>query len=537
MSSLTDLNIDFNKLAKIFGCELFEENGVTNLFTTMLDSLPIGVTITDTTSKIIYTNMMEACIHGYEVGELIGKNIRTFSPKELWHPVTVDRMLSFKRWQRESVNVRKDGTVFPVNLISSIIYDDDGKVMGVITCCEDLTNRKSSDEIQDLIDLSEARAKAAEVASKELANEVTERHKAEVTLKETHQTLQALIKASPLAIVVVSLEEKVKIWNPAAERMFGWSEKEVIGEKLPIFPDKTPDHHNSDGHHSWNKTFASASTMQIRLDNAMETQRRRRDGTPIDVSISVAPLLGANGHLNGTMAIIADITEHKRAEGQLKTSQQQLRDLSMRLQSLQEEERAKIAREIHDELGQSLTALKLDLSWINQRLLKEQDKLHQKIEKMSLLIDDTIQIVRRISTELRPTILDDLGLVAATDWAVREFQSRTETECNLIIEPEDISLNTACATTVFRILQEALTNVARHTTATKVDISLKKKQHNLFLKVKDNGRGITDAEILDAKSLGLIGIKERARIWNGEVYIKGVVGEGTTITVKIPIPK
>lgn len=497
-----------------------------------LDSVQLGITITDMSGKIVYCNFAEAEVHGYTVEELIGQSVNIFSPKELWNPNTFSHIVQLKRWERESVNLKKDGSVFPVKLISDLLLDEVGNQIGIITTCEDITKRKQEREIEHLIEISEARAREAELASQELAQEVVGRKKAEAELQETYQTLQALILSSPLAIVMLNPDETVKIWNPAAERIFGWTKKEVLGEKLPIFLNGTSEEKGIK--ENWDKGFASDKTLQqIRLDDAMETCRKRKDGSLIDVSISMAPLFDFDGNLNGTMAIIADITEHKRAEKQLRDSEKLLRALSMRLQSLQEEERAKIA-EVHDEFGQALTALKIDLSWLNQKLAKEQVQLRSKIEKMSQLIDATIQTVRRISTQLRPTILDDLGLVAALEWAISEFQSRTEIECNLIIEPENINIESGCATAVFRVLQEALTNVARHANATKIDVHLRFAQGELSLEIHDDGKGITEEEINDSNSLGLIGIKERIVAWGGKVNIEGKAGKGTSLSVKIP---
>ncbi|MBI4850535.1 MAG: PAS domain S-box protein [Acidobacteria bacterium] len=499
-----------------------------------LDKLQLGITITDMLGKIVYCNLAEAQMHGYRVEELIGQNVKIFSPKELWNPDTFSHILKQKSWQRESVNIRKDGSVFPVHLMSDLLLDREDNPIGIITSAEDITKEKQINTIEYLVQISEARAREAELANQELAQEVVGRKKAEAELQETYQTLQALILSSPLAIIMLNPDETVKIWNPAAERIFGWTKKEVLGQKLPIFLNKTQE--DIETKEEWDKGFASPKTLQqIRLDDTMETRRKRKDGSSVDVSISTAPLFDSDGYLNGTMAIIADITEHKHAEKQLRDSEKLLRALSMRLQSLQEEERAKIAREVHDEFGQALTALKIDLSWLNQKLSSEQVQLRNKIERMSQLIDTTIQTVRRISTQLRPTILDDLGLVAALEWAVREFQSRTEIECNLVIEPENINVEPGCATTVFRVLQEALTNVARHANAMKVDVSLRFAQGELSLDISDNGRGITELEINNSSSLGLIGIKERVIAWGGKVNIQGRVGEGTTINIKIPV--
>lgn len=228
------------------------------------------------------------------------------------------------------------------------------------------------------------------------------------------------------------------------------------------------------------------------------------------------------------------IAERQRVEEQLRRSEDQLRALSGHLRAVQEEERARIAREVHDELGQALTALKIDLAWIAQRLGGEQGDLQTKIQAMTHLVDETVQAVRRIATELRPGLLDHLGLVAALEWQVREFQERTGLTCEFKKNPENLVVDAARATTVFRICQEALTNVARHAQATKVDISLRMAGRKLVLKVRDNGRGISEDAVADPQSVGLLGMRERVLSWGGEVQIQGVEGKGTVVTVHLP---
>jgi signal transduction histidine kinase len=230
-----------------------------------------------------------------------------------------------------------------------------------------------------------------------------------------------------------------------------------------------------------------------------------------------------------------EVAERKRAEEELRQSHEQLRNLSAHIESTTETERTSIAREVHDELGQALTAIKMDLSWINKRLPKEQETIIKKTGEMSRLIDTTIQTVKRISTKLRPGVLDDLGLIAAIEWQVQEFQERTRIKCELTADGEDINIDRDLATAVFRILQEALTNVARHAIATRVEVSLKKGDGQLVLQVRDNGKGITEKQIAHPKSLGLIGMRERAHSWNGSIKIDGISGKGTAVTVSIPL--
>lgn len=227
-----------------------------------------------------------------------------------------------------------------------------------------------------------------------------------------------------------------------------------------------------------------------------------------------------------------DITKYKQAEEALHRSREQLRRLSARLQAVREEERTYMAREIHDQLGGAMTGLKMDVAALRRNL---QTTLLEKTDAISGLIDDTIQTVRRIATELRPAILDDFGLVAAIEWQLQEFQSRANIRCNLSTDATDIPLDPERSTAVFRVFQETLTNVARHANATQVDVHLQELTGQLILRVHDNGRGISAEEISGSKSLGLVGMQERIHLLSGELDIQGAPGQGTTILVKIPL--
>jgi signal transduction histidine kinase len=227
--------------------------------------------------------------------------------------------------------------------------------------------------------------------------------------------------------------------------------------------------------------------------------------------------------------------ERAQAEEKLLRSHDQLRALTGHLQFVREEERTRIAREIHDELGQALTGLKIDLSWLSSRLPKLRP-LRTKIKSMSVQIDETIHAIRRISTELRPGVLDNLGLVAAIEWQAAEFQERTGIRCELRIEATESLWERNFSTACFRIFQETLTNIIRHAHATLVEVRLAQDDHALVLTVRDNGRGITETEIGHARSIGLIGMTERAAQVGGEVVFSGVPGRGTTVTLRAPLP-
>jgi signal transduction histidine kinase len=228
--------------------------------------------------------------------------------------------------------------------------------------------------------------------------------------------------------------------------------------------------------------------------------------------------------------------ERRRAEEQLRSSHQQLRALTTYLQYVREEERTRISREVHDELGQALTGLKMDLAWVSGHLPHNARNVQPKIKEMSSGIDVTINTVRRISTELRPGILDSLGLVAAIEWQASEFQTRTGIVCVVNSSVTETLWDQDFTTAFFRIFQETLTNIIRHAKATRVEVKLDAEDGRLVLTVADNGRGITEEEMNNTRSIGLVGMRERAALVNGDITLKGAPGKGTVVTVRIPLP-
>jgi signal transduction histidine kinase len=236
--------------------------------------------------------------------------------------------------------------------------------------------------------------------------------------------------------------------------------------------------------------------------------------------------------------VVTDITDRKRAEEGLRRSREKLRSFSRRLQSLLEEERTRISREIHDELGQSLTALKLDLSLIRRKILSEGlAEQSGNVHEVELAVSRIIRTVRKIATDLRPGILDELGIVAAIEWMAKDFQRRAGIICEVSGRGADQVSDPVLSTAIFRIVQEALTNVSRYSAASKVKMSLVRKGDTLIVDVRDNGIGIMEGKIFDPKSLGLIGIRERVLLLGGEALISGKPGEGTLVRVILPIEK
>jgi signal transduction histidine kinase len=223
-----------------------------------------------------------------------------------------------------------------------------------------------------------------------------------------------------------------------------------------------------------------------------------------------------------------------RAEEELKKSRDQLRALAEHLQSVREEDRTRIARWIHDEVGQALTRIGVDLWGLAADSPKEKQSLKGKIESISKFVGATMELVRRMSTELRPSVLD-FGLVAALEWQAQEFQNRTGIQCECQVSSDEVNLPGDHSTAVFRIFQEILTNVVRHAKASRVAVALKRAADSVVLEVKDNGRGISQSEISDPKALGLLGMRERAILFGGEVNFISVPGRGTTVVVRIPL--
>ena len=261
---------------------------------------------------------------------------------------------------------------------------------------------------------------------------------------------------------------------------------------------------------------------QVLANASQELEKRVEERT--------AELLAANRLMKKML------DEGKRTEEKLVKSRERLRNLTAHLQSLLEEERTRISREIHDELGQSLTALKLDLSSIRRSLVSDGlAERSAKIQEIERSVKRIIRTVQQIATELRPGILDELGVVAAIEWLGNDFRKRTGIDCKVVIKATDNITDNAFGTAIFRIVQESLTNVMRHAAASRVDVILKKKGDALIVEVRDNGIGIQEGRVLDSKSLGLIGMRERVRLLGGKIAIAGKPGEGTLVKVTLPL--
>lgn len=362
-----------------------------------------------------------------------------------------------------------------------------------------------------------------------LSNNVTERRRAEERLKDSERQLAEAQQLARVGNWEWDIPTNTVAWSDELYRIFG-VEPQAFGVTYESFLERL---------HPDDRRRVSAVIEQA-LASAGSFNHYHRvvlpDGRVCILHTRGAVTTGEDGRPVRMFGTAQDVTERRKAEGQLKKSNEQLRALSVRLQTAREEESIRIAREIHDELGGALTGLKMDLFWMSKRL-SEQSRaaVQHKLQSALELIDETIRKVRNISTELRPSVLDDLGLAAAIEWQTREFQKRKEIECRIISLEENITLSPEKSTAVFRIFQEILTNVARHSQASLVEVRMEERGGSLILEVSDNGRGITQSEITEAKSLGLLGMRERALIFGGQVDVVGVVGRGTTVTARIPV--
>ena len=398
--------------------------------------------------------------------------------------------------------------------------------------------------------------------------DVTDRVQAERTLRESEERFRLLVEGvQEYAIFQLDPDGKVASWNAGAQRLKGYDSAEIIGHHFSIFYPREDQLKNKP------RDILARAARDGRTED--EGWRVRKDGSRFWANVVITALRDSNGNLLGFAKLTRDTTENReraealtkakellelrveqrtavltrlnnemrteiadrqRAEEQLRKSRDQLRALAARLQSVREEERTYIAREIHDELGQACTAIKMDLALIGRKLTNRQAKLQAKVQSSIQLVDSTIGTLRRIASELRPRTLDDLGLPAALEAQAQEFEGRTGIHCSVTLPPEPLMLDTDRSTAIFRIFQESLTNVARHAHATRVEARLHRENDRIVFEVFDNGTGFDPEAAKASKSLGLVGMQERALLLNGEFKAEGVPGRGTTMKLTIPLP-
>ncbi len=324
------------------------------------------------------------------------------------------------------------------------------------------------------------------------------------------------------------IKNRTLTWSDELFRIFGVKR----GEFIPSFDGIEAMIHPDDRAENAEKVKQMLSTAE---SVAYHFRIIRPDGEIRHIQQTGEISRDTDGKVDTIFGIMQDITEHRRVEDELRSSQEKLRHLAAHQLSAREEERTSIARAIHDDLGQALTALKMDLAWLRKRSPEDKKTYLEKLQSMTSFINTTILTVRRIATNLRPGLLDDIGLVAAIEWQVEEFQKRTEIKTDVAVRTNNVGLTEEKRTAIFRIFQETLTNVARHADASRVSICLRKRAQSLELEVRDNGRGITEEQIADHHALGIMGIRERVRMMGGKVQINGAPDKGTKVLVTIPL--
>ncbi len=353
--------------------------------------------------------------------------------------------------------------------------------------------------------------------------DITERREIEEQL-----TFQSIILSNVRdSIVVTDLEGRVQYWNQGAETLFGCTKEEMLGHPGTIL--------YAEGGDPAAHLAEDRSRVLRGEDSTGEWLRRRKDGSTVWVHSKRVVLRDGDGRAIGFLSVARDVSESRQVSEKLLASHEQLRELAHRLRSVREQERAVMARQIHDELGQALSALHLDVAWLRARLKDEDVVLEEKTRSMAGLIETSIGRVRTLATELRPAVLDSLGLLAAIEWETQQFTRRTGIPCTHVLPPDPPAVDADRSTDVFRILQEALTNVARHASAREVVVTLRFWRNELQLSVSDDGRGITAAEIASPQALGLVGMRERAFLWDGAVDWRARDGGGTVVELRLPL--
>ena len=360
-----------------------------------------------------------------------------------------------------------------------------------------------------------------------LRTDVTARREASEMIRRQ----AAIINQIQETVISIDLNGHVMSWNRGAEKMLGYSVKEALGKHISfIYPEEDREFLERD----------VLGPVKAKGTHQVEARRLTKSGALRIAQLSLTLLKDETDSPFGIIGYSMDITDRKHGEEALLNSRNQLAALAVRLESVREEERTRIALEVHDVLGQALTGLKLDVAWVHKRITESIESARHaavlaRLDSARELLDSTIQSVRDIATTLRPGVLDEIGLEAAVEWQAQEFQHRTGIACGTTIRPRNLGLSPEQSTALFRILQEILTNVARHAQATNVDIRLEQSGEQVFLQVGDNGRGISGVEQSGPKSFGLLGMRLRAQQQGGSFDIRSTSGTGTTVTVSIPL--
>ncbi len=469
-------------------------------FKTLTSTAPVGIFETKANGSTTYVNETWLQYTGMHFEEAMGDGwLDAVHPDDRdwlqkgWHSKTQIQSESFSEYRL----IDKQGKQRWVNGRAVPVFSDTGAVSGYIGIILDVTERKTSEE----------------------------------RIVNSEESKRLILNSALDAIVIVDSISKITFWNPQAEKIFGWAADEVIGKTLmeTIIPAEYEKAHRQGMQH-----YLQAGEGPI-LNRLIEVSACNKAGLMFPIELSILPVEQETGR--SFCAFIRNITERKQAESSLKESSEQLRELSRHLQKVREEERTKIAREIHDELGQQLTGLKMDIAWLMKKSGMDNPDIKNKFADTLSLVDKTVRSIRRIATELRPSIIDDLGLNASLEWQVAEFGKRMDSEIKYKNSFDDTNINPDISIGLFRILQESLTNIAKHSAAKKIKINIGQINDAVQLTVEDDGVGFDTTAKKDQLTFGLMGIKERTSMLHGECTVFSKPATGTKIEVIIPLKK
>jgi PAS domain S-box-containing protein len=476
----------------------------------IIQSAMDAVITVDEGQRIVLFNAAAERIFRCAAAEAVGSHLDRFIPERFRtaHRRHIEQFGITGATSRQMGNarlelrgLREDGEEFPIDASISQVTAGGRKLYTVIL--RDVTERKSAEE---------------------------QLQRAYYDRREAADQLRGIIQSAMDAVITTDQDQNIILFNEAAEKIFRCRAEQAVGSSLDRFiPERFRKAHR-DHVQRFGETRVTTRMMGER--QALVGLRADGEEFPIDASISQVTVEGRKLYT----VILRDITERKKAEQALERSYQELRQLSTAMNDVREGERTRIARELHDELAQWLTALKMDVSWLTARLPAEPPGLLQRADKMKQLLDVTVTAVRRIAADLRPVMLDDLGLVPSIEHVAHTFSERTNVPVSLDIRTGDTDLRDPVATGVYRIVQEALTNIARHARATDVTVSLQITDHTLLVQVRDNGIGLADAPG-PARSHGLLGMKERAQTLGGDAVITTPADGGTLVQVTIPLAR
>jgi len=363
-----------------------------------------------------------------------------------------------------------------------------------------------------------------------ILRDVTERVQADESLARSEARMRGILDSAMDAVITVDEAQHIVLFNAAAETVFGYSQKEALGSALTLLiPQRFRASHDEHVHRFGETGVTSRRMGAFRVLTGV---RRNGEEFPIEASISQISESGQKFYT----VILRDVTERQKADEALRHSKEELRELAALAQSVREQEKSRIARELHDELGQSLTALKMDVIALRGEVPPDNKAMSERIARIEAMLNQTVSATRRISADLRPLMLDDLGLTAAVEWVVQEFTDRSDASCQVTIEG-DLDLDDPHATAVFRVLQESLTNIAKHAQATVVEVLIARVPGEVRLRVKDNGIGFSLESPRKRNSHGLLGVRERGYLLGGGSRITSAPGEGTLVELWLPLPE